>query len=131
MIRRPPRSTQDRTLFPYTTLFRSRGQHRGGSGGGRDRPRDAGAARGEGGSREAGCAVGAAALRDARAGPRPGGEPADCSGSWGPHANSGPFGSEEREGGSPMKPVGSFIIALAALVVGFACERSPIELPPS
>src|SRR5213596_1412693 len=24
-IRRPPRSTQDRTLFPYTTLFRSRG----------------------------------------------------------------------------------------------------------
>src|SRR5216117_4479205 len=25
MIRRPPRSTQGRTLFPYTTLFRSRG----------------------------------------------------------------------------------------------------------
>src|SRR5216117_1487443 len=24
MIRRPPRSTQGRTLFPYTTLFRSR-----------------------------------------------------------------------------------------------------------
>src|SRR5213596_4117819 len=24
VIRRPPRSTQDRTLFPYTTLFRSR-----------------------------------------------------------------------------------------------------------
>src|SRR5213596_4104362 len=23
IIRRPPRSTQDRTLFPYTTLFRS------------------------------------------------------------------------------------------------------------
>src|SRR5213596_3946887 len=23
MMRRPPRSTQDRTLFPYTTLFRS------------------------------------------------------------------------------------------------------------
>src|SRR5213596_121639 len=23
MTRRPPRSTQDRTLFPYTTLFRS------------------------------------------------------------------------------------------------------------
>src|SRR5213596_4072354 len=23
MLRRPPRSTQDRTLFPYTTLFRS------------------------------------------------------------------------------------------------------------
>src|SRR5213083_3182650 len=23
MIRRPPRSTQQRTLFPYTTLFRS------------------------------------------------------------------------------------------------------------
>src|SRR5213596_4215483 len=23
MIRRPPRPTQDRTLFPYTTLFRS------------------------------------------------------------------------------------------------------------
>ena len=30
-----------------------------------------------------------------------------------------------------MKPVGSFIIALAALVVGFACERSPIEPPRS
>src|SRR5213596_2703206 len=28
MIRRPPRSTQDRTLFPYTTLFRSRGVDR-------------------------------------------------------------------------------------------------------
>ena len=25
MIRRPPRSTQAKTLFPYTTLFRSRG----------------------------------------------------------------------------------------------------------
>src|SRR5213596_435709 len=29
MIRRPPRSTQDRTLFPYTTLFRSLGMRRG------------------------------------------------------------------------------------------------------
>src|SRR5216117_4182053 len=27
MIRRPPRSTQGRTLFPYTTLFRSRPEH--------------------------------------------------------------------------------------------------------
>src|SRR5216117_4507273 len=26
MIRRPPRSTQGRTLFPYTTLFRSGGE---------------------------------------------------------------------------------------------------------
>src|SRR5881409_3020293 len=26
MIRRPPRSTRETTLFPYTTLFRSRGQ---------------------------------------------------------------------------------------------------------
>src|SRR5213083_3735234 len=26
MIRRPPRSTQQRTLFPYTTLFRSQAQ---------------------------------------------------------------------------------------------------------
>src|SRR3546814_4414561 len=26
MIRRPPRSTRTDTLFPYTTLFRSRGQ---------------------------------------------------------------------------------------------------------
>src|SRR5216117_4289947 len=26
MTRRPPRSTQGRTLFPYTTLFRSRSQ---------------------------------------------------------------------------------------------------------
>src|SRR3546814_3639265 len=28
MIRRPPRSTRTDTLFPYTTLFRSRGCHR-------------------------------------------------------------------------------------------------------
>src|SRR3546814_10042210 len=27
MIRRPPRSTRTDTLFPYTTLFRSHGQH--------------------------------------------------------------------------------------------------------
>src|SRR3546814_9039541 len=27
MIRRPPRSTRTDTLFPYTTLFRSRHQH--------------------------------------------------------------------------------------------------------
>src|SRR3546814_18919625 len=27
MIRRPPRSTRTDTLFPYTTLFRSRGLH--------------------------------------------------------------------------------------------------------
>src|SRR3546814_4866635 len=26
MVRRPPRSTRTDTLFPYTTLFRSRGQ---------------------------------------------------------------------------------------------------------
>src|SRR3546814_6342221 len=31
MIRRPPRSTRTDTLFPYTTLFRSReGEHEGG-----------------------------------------------------------------------------------------------------
>src|SRR3546814_3222103 len=29
MIRRPPRSTRTDTLFPYTTLFRSDGLHRG------------------------------------------------------------------------------------------------------
>src|SRR6188472_4751336 len=29
MIRRPPRSTRETTLFPYTTLFRSREQPRG------------------------------------------------------------------------------------------------------
>src|SRR5216117_2744683 len=29
MIRRPPRSTQGRTLFPYTTLFRSPLRHEG------------------------------------------------------------------------------------------------------
>src|SRR5213083_2530897 len=28
MIRRPPRSTQQRTLFPYTTLFRSHAEER-------------------------------------------------------------------------------------------------------
>src|SRR3546814_14222006 len=29
MIRRPPRSTRTDTLFPYTTLFRSKGEHGG------------------------------------------------------------------------------------------------------
>src|SRR3546814_5419085 len=29
MIRRPPRSTRTDTLFPYTTLFRSQGEHCG------------------------------------------------------------------------------------------------------
>src|SRR3546814_6965779 len=28
MIRRPPRSTRTDTLFPYTTLFRSKAEHR-------------------------------------------------------------------------------------------------------
>src|SRR3546814_4214215 len=31
MIRRPPRSTRTDTLFPYTTLFRSRGRLRAGA----------------------------------------------------------------------------------------------------
>src|SRR3546814_2982564 len=39
MIRRPPRSTRTDTLFPYTTLFRSRSAR---SGGGRFRRRSAG-----------------------------------------------------------------------------------------
>src|SRR5216117_269825 len=37
MIRRPPRSTQGRTLFPYTTLFRSGGFRCGGRRGWRRR----------------------------------------------------------------------------------------------
>src|SRR3546814_16621741 len=48
MIRRPPRSTRTDTLFPYTTLFRSRrrgeGRVRGGGGRG-DRARGACSAR--------------------------------------------------------------------------------------
>src|SRR3546814_2595948 len=52
MIRRPPRSTRTDTLFPYTTLFRSRGQadrrHRLARGAG-----DAGAGR----CRRRGCAA--------------------------------------------------------------------------
>src|SRR3546814_9299885 len=40
MIRRPPRSTRTDTLFPYTTLFRSRAQGQGKrpAGGGGQRP---------------------------------------------------------------------------------------------
>src|SRR3546814_1595969 len=38
MIRRPPRSTRTDTLFPYTTLFRSRGLRGSAARGGRDRP---------------------------------------------------------------------------------------------
>src|SRR3546814_17897795 len=51
MIRRPPRSTRTDTLFPYTTLFRSRP-----SGAGRTRgdPRDAGAVRENGNPRNLG-----------------------------------------------------------------------------
>src|SRR6187549_4179259 len=37
MIRRPPRSTLDGTLFPYTTLFRSAACRRAGPGGCRAR----------------------------------------------------------------------------------------------
>src|SRR3546814_12697423 len=39
MIRRPPRSTRTDTLFPYTTLFRSRGADLGGGQGERARAR--------------------------------------------------------------------------------------------
>src|SRR3546814_16807796 len=39
MIRRPPRSTRTDTLFPYTTLFRSRDARDGGGGRSRDRQR--------------------------------------------------------------------------------------------
>src|SRR3546814_2360575 len=39
MIRRPPRSTRTDTLFPYTTLFRSRGNGSGYAGGERRRTR--------------------------------------------------------------------------------------------
>src|SRR3546814_3478613 len=40
MIRRPPRSTRTDTLFPYTTLFRSRRrcEDRGGRGGRQEQP---------------------------------------------------------------------------------------------
>src|SRR3546814_5288237 len=43
MIRRPPRSTRTDTLFPYTTLFRSRGRR-----GARRRTRPDGLGRGQG-----------------------------------------------------------------------------------
>src|SRR3546814_5181385 len=39
MMRRPPRSTRTDTLFPYTTLFRSRGAHRPPRSSARHRPR--------------------------------------------------------------------------------------------
>src|SRR3546814_13448043 len=38
MIRRPPRSTRTDTLFPYTTLFRSRADQHCGGDDGRDDP---------------------------------------------------------------------------------------------
>src|SRR3546814_5256272 len=44
MIRRPPRSTRTDTLFPYTTLFRSRDDLGTGGGGRRDHPDSAAAA---------------------------------------------------------------------------------------
>src|SRR3546814_3978972 len=47
MIRRPPRSTRTDTLFPYTTLFRSRSLRRAGARGERRQPaRRAGGNRG-------------------------------------------------------------------------------------
>src|SRR3546814_2793850 len=50
MIRRPPRSTRTDTLFPYTTLFRSRGDagfHRLGEGRGARQDRPIGRRQGE------------------------------------------------------------------------------------
>src|SRR5881409_4188888 len=41
MMRRPPRSTRETTLFPYTTLFRSRTRARPRCGASRRRRRDA------------------------------------------------------------------------------------------
>src|SRR3546814_3742597 len=49
MIRRPPRSTRTATLFPYTTLFRSRPARRHGPGAGAGRGSDGAVARGVGG----------------------------------------------------------------------------------
>src|SRR5256886_3369619 len=63
MIRRPPRST----LFPYTTLFRSRGDGRAGSPAQPDVPRDARGAR-RGRRRRAGRRGWGARARDGRAG---------------------------------------------------------------
>src|SRR3546814_15858212 len=45
MIRRPPRSTRTDTLFPYTTLFRSKAE-RGAEAGGEDQQPDQGAHQG-------------------------------------------------------------------------------------
>src|SRR3546814_1117494 len=69
MIRRPPRSTRTDTLFPYTTLFRSRQPPRGLSA----RPPDRRAAGGS--HRHAALGPGRGHLLDlrrARAAPRPG-----------------------------------------------------------
>src|SRR3546814_6430213 len=59
MIRRPPRSTRTDTLFPYTTLFRSRR-----------------AARGLGHRRTSGASIGRAAFPHAAPGPAPRQNPA-------------------------------------------------------
>src|SRR3546814_3952716 len=49
MIRRPPRSTRTDTLFPYTTLFRSRDHHRHAAEAKRAKRRDFARAGGHGG----------------------------------------------------------------------------------
>src|SRR5690348_17423777 len=66
MIRRPPRST----LFPYTTLFRSRAGYRDGAAAyGREDPPDDDALRGDGGTDVAGgTGVDARGVRDAGGG---------------------------------------------------------------
>src|SRR2546429_8818115 len=89
MIRRPPRST----LFPYTTLFRSRVRYRTAAA-------DSGGERGEGGSARSG----PGAARGDRLGEHPrgsGGVPPRGSPSPSPR---GAVDSEDTRGGPPPRP---------------------------
>src|SRR3546814_15322949 len=92
MIRRPPRSTRTDTLFPYTTLFRSRlavqlcAEPGGQAGEHAARVLDDPYRQGEGGDRPALCAEGCGRAAPGRGGPQDDGRQhpgAVSSGAWG------------------------------------------------
>src|SRR3546814_4623804 len=87
MIRRPPRSTRTDTLFPYTTLFQSRGpraeEARRGQGQG-DQGREEGGGAGRGGRRRG-------RGREARS--------SDASPPWSDHRQEGRAGRRGGRGG--------------------------------
>src|SRR3546814_6242196 len=106
MIRRPPRSTRTDTLFPYTTLFRSRSGGGRGAGGG-----DAGAAG------AAGADIAGAVMKEMRIA-----HPAATS----EQARKSRCSSPEGEGG--IGAVALRLVGVMARVAGWRSEEHTSEL---